>query len=286
MKIAVFVSPTPSAQERAAVITGYLKTKGVSLLYAEGGEGGDAEIPAAETQRIRESCRFVLSLGGDGTFLRASGTVMGTDIPLAGINLGRLGFLNEGSLENYRFFIDGLLAGQYELKERTALECRVKKGENYIFEEKALNDAAIHRGAGTRLLNLSFHINGNYGGTYRADGLVLSTPTGSTAYSLAAGGPIVHPDVDCILLTALCPHTLSARPLVLSPRDEIAVTGEGNPPMSLSLDGHLNHILAGGESVLIRKARKGVKIVHMNSDFYKIVREKLQWVPDNGDRSG
>ena len=158
------------------------------------------------------------------------------------------------------------------------LECSVKNDDKICFSNFALNEAVVYRSEFTRLLTLSFFINEDYGGTYRADGLIISTPSGSTAYSLSAGGPIVSPDVECMILTAISPHTLSARPLII-PTDKVLriYDKKDSDYMAISLDGHLTYKLSAGDEVFIKKMQKNLKTISFNKDFYATIREKLGW---------
>ncbi len=277
--IALFISPSKKSAAAAVKVASILRQKGCSVYVPD----ETTALPDETTERItceelKNKCGMIISLGGDGTFLKAASAAIGCDTLLFGFNLGTLGFLAEAPIENCEAIIEKIINEEYEVKEKMALECVIKKGGETVFRGNALNEIAIYRGTEAKLLNLSFHISGVYGGTYRADGLVVSSPTGSTAYSLSAGGPIISPDVECLLLTALCPHTLSARPLVVSPADLIMVSEEQAKSMSVSLDGHLDHIAQGEHNIFVGKAAKGLKTVSLGNDFYTIVREKLRWV--------
>jgi len=212
------------------------------------------------------------------TLLRAARYVYGTSMSIMGVNLGSLGFLTEVPMSSWQPVMEEILKGEYRTVERMLLACEVKRGEEIIFNGHALNDAVIHRGWVSRILHLSISINSRYVGTYASDGLIISTPTGSTAYSLSAGGPIISPDVPCLLLTAICPHTLSARPLIISDKERVSVQESQVDGISLSLDGHMNFILKKDDTVMVERAASGVSFLQLEGNFYGVVREKLKWV--------
>ena len=227
---------------------------------------------------IFKDSNAIVSIGGDGTFLKASHFAIEYDIPILGLNAGTLGFLTEAGFAESEEIFSKFLKSKYDIKTRIALECNVKRDDKICFSAFALNEVVVYRSEFTRLLKLSFFIDEDYGGTYKADGLIISTPTGSTAYSLSAGGPIVSPDVECMILTAISPHTLSARPLII-PTDKVLRIKENKDSeyMAISLDGHLNYKLSTGDEVVIKKMKNNLKTVSFNKDFYSTIREKLRW---------
>jgi NAD+ kinase len=223
---------------------------------------------------------LLLTLGGDGTLLRGARMVIAAGVPVLGINLGHLGFLTSASPEEMEAALAGWLAGDSELDPRMALEVHAEDGEGRPGRRHlALNDAVIHKGGAARVIRL--HVSGlrDEVGSYSADGIILATPTGSTAYSLSAGGPIVSPTVDCIIATPICPHTLGVRPLVL-PADE-TVTVEvlsASEELMLTLDGQDSEPLAAGQRVIARRAPEPVRLVRLpGQSFFSTLRRKLRW---------
>lgn len=231
---------------------------------------------------------LLLTLGGDGTLLRGARLVMAAGIPVLGINLGHLGFLTSASPEEMEDALGSWLAGEYEIDARMALEVHAEdRGGTPGRRHLALNEAVIHKGGAARVIRL--HVRGRRDevGSYSADGIILATPTGSTAYSLSAGGPIVSPTVDCIIATPICPHTLGVRPLLL-PADE-AVTVEvlsSAEELMLTLDGQDSESLAAGQRVVVRRADRPVRLVRFpGQSFFSTLRRKLRW-GDLAERDG
>jgi len=285
--VTLFPSQVKKALDEALLIIKKLKEDGVRIFLPESAPS----LPGYQDyvkpdDVIRNESDLLISMGGDGTLLRAARFAGTSEIPILGINLGRLGFLTETPVNNWREALERIQRGQYQIVERMQLSCEVRRDNQVIAGGEALNDVVIHRGAVSRLLDLEILINSNYVGTYSADGLIISTPTGSTAYSLSAGGPIINPEVSCLLLTAICPHTLSARPLIISDREKITVKEPFIDGISLTLDGHLNFALLKNDEVIVKKASYGIKFIHFEKTFYKTVQEKLKWVSHHSEESG
>ena len=280
MNIALYISTSEKAKTAAFDVIDFLKEKNCNIFIPNETVQGfeNYAVNIASKEKIRQNCKILISLGGDGTFLRSAEIAIGYDISLFGFNLGTLGFLTGSGIENYKKVINRVLSGDYKTKERLILDCSVTNGTETLFQGKALNEVTIFRANDMKLLDLSFTISGVYAGNYRADGLAVASPTGSTAYSLSAGGPIVSPNVECLLLTAICPHTLSARPLIASPSEVVEVTESNGKEMNISLDGHFNKIVDGKSKINVKKADKGLKIISLENDFYTVVRNKLGWV--------
>jgi NAD+ kinase len=282
--ITLFPSTVKKALDVALEMVEWLAERKIPVLLPE-----DAAIKLSRTDLmgsedvIRRETGFLLSMGGDGTLLRAARFIGAAGIPILGINLGRLGFLTEVPVSLWKEALQRIIDSRYDIVQRLTLTCEVKRGGRAVFSGMALNDVVIHRGGVSRLLDLEIAINERYVGTYSADGLIIATPTGSTAYSLSAGGPIVDPDLSCIILTAICPHTLSARPLVVSDDQRVAITEKTFGGISLSLDGQSNIVLEKNDEVLVRKADFGMQFIHLESNFYQIVREKLKWVSHHSE---
>jgi NAD+ kinase len=224
---------------------------------------------------------LLLTLGGDGTLLRGARLVAREGVPVLGINLGHLGFLTAAAPGEMETALARWLAGDFELDERMALEVRAgqadgEAGGSYV----ALNDAVLHKGGAARVIRLAVHASGGEEvGTYSADGMIFSTPTGSTAYSLSAGGPIVAPTVDCIVATPICPHALGLRPLVL-PADETVTVEVLSPSeeLILTIDGQEHERLVPGQRVAVRRAERPVCLVRFpGQTFFSTLRRKLRW---------
>jgi len=222
---------------------------------------------------------FILTLGGDGTILSLARAVGGHGTPILGIHLGKLGFLAEVVLEDMFPRLDAVAAGDYKIQKRMVLKCIIKNGnEPQIFY--ALNDIVVDRGKSHRLLNCELLANDDFVAKYNADGLIVATPTGSTAYSLASGGPIVMPTFGSMVVTPICPHTLTLRPIVF-PDDqilEISFPVDGGKEMALAIDGQVNEYLKSTAKVVIQKATFKINMVNFTDlNYFNTLRTKLGW---------
>lgn len=230
-------------------------------------------------EKFLKEVDLIISLGGDGTLLRAARLAAGEDIAVFGVNLGGLGFLTQIGINDLEKSLEKLYQGRYFLDERMMLNCTVKRKEEEIEKFTALNDVVIGKGAFARIICLATYINNDYVITYSADGLVVSTSTGSTAYSLSAGGPIVNPNINSIILTPICPHTLSARPLIIGENDQVKIVLESSEEkVMVTIDGQEGFVLKSKDEVIIKKSdHKARLITFKEKSFYAILREKLRW---------
>jgi NAD+ kinase len=223
----------------------------------------------------------LITLGGDGTLLRGARTLNGANTPILGVNLGRVGFLTTASSQTLDWALDVIVRKAYATESRLALQPAIvdKQGKTRA-EPVALNDVVVHKGGVARVVRLKVVVDGDEVGQYSADGIVVSTPTGSTAYSLSAGGPIVVPGVDAIVVAAICPHTLAVRPLVLPAQATVSI--EPIPPWTeevlVSVDGQVGTTMQPGERLQIRRADKPVLLIRLGPEgFFARMRKKLQW---------
>ncbi len=239
--------------------------------------------PEPKPQRLvpTTAIECLLTLGGDGTLLRGARALNGANVPVLGVNLGRVGFLTTASTQNLDWALDALVRRAYATEPRLGLLPSIvdKQGRGRT-EPLVLNDVVVHKGGVARVLRLRVAVDGDDVGQYSADGIIVSTPTGSTAYSLSAGGPIVVPGVDAIVLTAICPHTLAVRPLVLP--SSVTVSIEPIPPWTddvlLSFDGQVGTTIQPGERLLVRRAERAVLLIRLGPEgFFARMRKKLQW---------
>lgn len=226
----------------------------------------------------------VVVLGGDGTLLHVAGKAYLYNLPLLGINMGTLGFLTEVSLEEMDTAMDALIAEQFDLDRRTMLHVKASGDSGPAFEYYALNEVVITRGSLGRVITIPTWVNGSFLTSYRGDGLIIATPTGSTAYNLSAGGPILHPNMEAIILTPICPFALNARPLILSAGMEISIEMQkGQGDISLIIDGHASFNFKNSGTLKIRKADGYLNLVRSPSrDYFTILREKLGWAKGVG----
>ncbi len=219
--------------------------------------------------------QFIISMGGDGTILRLFHRYQKFDVPIIGINLGHLGFMADIPISDIYPSLDDLLAGAYEIEERMMLKASYNGHGTF-----ALNDVVVHRSSIPNLVELAIKVDGVLINTFEADGLIIATPTGSTAYSLAAGGPILTPQLEALVLTPICPHTVSNRPIVLTPNHEIQIQYLSNSsPVEVVIDGMIKHSLSSQEKLTIKKHEKKLHIVRLKRhDYFSTLRTKLGWV--------
>lgn len=215
-------------------------------------------------------------LGGDGTVLHAVDVLWGRGVPLVGINIGKLGFLTAAEVHQAEVLLESILDGRYIVSERQTVGCTLGTDGEYG-EYRALNEIVIGKLVRERLIHLSTYVNGEFFMRYSGDGLILSTATGSTAYSLSSGGPIVTPELRCLLMTPICPHMLFSRPMVLDARDRVTVLVEEKPErLSLSIDGHLEVEVPTGATIEFRMLDDAVRILELEgTSFYQTLRSKF-----------
>lgn len=260
MKIGVlFNKKKPNAAEVLKRLKKWAKDNGEELLISAS---------------FDDSVDFLLALGGDGTMLRAVREAEKLELPIMGINLGGLGFLTAFQSSELKQALDDLSRRRVRIEERMLL-CVKWKDEEFF----ALNDATFNMSSGARVVELSTYVNGEFLTRFTGDGLIVSTPTGSTAYSLAAGGPILDPRLEAIILTPICPHALSARPMVVPPNYTVEVEiGHKNPSVILCIDGQKRRLLQTGERVTFFKAERHARIVMPEKvSFFEILRRKMRW---------
>jgi len=240
----------------------------------------EASIESCETQSIGAKCDLVIAIGGDGTFLAATRAIVEFNIPLVGINLGRLGFLVDISPEQIDSKLSNILQGNYIEEERYLLQAKIIRDEQVIHQETAVNEVVVHRWVTPSMIEIVTHINGVYLNSQRSDGLIISTPTGSTAYSLSAGGPILHPSLNALILVPLNPHTLSNRPIVIDDSSEIEISFcQTKQINALVTCDHLEipKVLIS-DKILIKKLPTPIEMLHpQDHDYFNTLRQKLNW---------
>ncbi|OGR90370.1 MAG: hypothetical protein A2992_09635 [Elusimicrobia bacterium RIFCSPLOWO2_01_FULL_59_12] len=267
-RVAVVYNPDKErAREEWARLQRWLKARHVTVT------GGP------RVTRAMKRAGFIVALGGDGTVLRVARAVVGWNIPVLGVNVGRLGFLAATEVGATYRTLARVLAGQGRVENRSMVSATARVGGKSIGPFFALNECVIRSGAAGRVLTLQAITKNRLFATYRGDGLIISTPTGSTAYNLAASGPIVHPDVDALLLCPICPHSLFQRPLVVPATEVLEIKVEGpNAPAVLSLDGQVNLALPVGSRVDICQATERIPLLlEADRSFYQVLQSKLKW---------
>ncbi len=279
--IGIFSRPKrPSVADVVPGVLEWLKGRGVRALCDEETTRSlkTGEVPTPR-QQVVEQADFLLVLGGDGTILAASREAAPAGVPILPINLGGLGFLTSFTLEELYPALEDALAGRAAVSERVMLVVERLHNGVILMEQRVLNDAVVHRGTLGRMIELELNIDDGFVCRYRADGLIVATPTGSTAYSMSAGGPIVHPGVESIQITPICPHTLSDRPVVVADSSKIELRlSEGSDSVFLTMDGQIGIPMQQGDRVRIRKAAEPLKLIHPpNKSYFEILRNKLKW---------
>lgn len=254
-------------------------------VYVEKELGGGIGHPnSVASEQLPELVDVILVFGGDGTFLGVGRLACKYGIPIIGVNLCGLGFLTEVALDELYPMMELILSEKYEIEERDMLRAVIHRENDNIGNYIVLNDIVINKGAVARMIDLATYINGSHVTTFKADGIILSTPTGSTAYSLSAGGPIVYPTLPLTIITPICPHTLTDRPLVVSNETVIRVKVlTDTPDTYLTLDGQLGVTLKKGDIIEVRKADMAVKLIKSPfRDYFGLLKSKLMW----GERYG
>ncbi len=226
---------------------------------------------------FNNTIEFLIVVGGDGTFLRGSRQIFGYEIPILGVNMGKLGFLTEVEKDNVFEALNEIIEGRYFLEKRMLLAADVIRDEEVVKSFVALNDFVINKGAFSRLIGISMNIGGEYFRDYSSDGVIIATPTGSTAYSLSAGGPIVYPGMDVSIITPICPHSLSARPMVIPPEKDVEITlCSPRIKSMLTIDGQNGFELENGDRIIIKKSASRLNFVKFSKEgFFGRIRDKF-----------
>jgi NAD+ kinase len=258
----------------------WLQERGIStLIDAETALALNRNDIGKTRHQVALEADFLLVLGGDGTLLAAAREAATHGIPILPINLGGLGFLTSFTLEELYPALEQVLAGCAPISERVMLLAERMHNGNTLTQQRVLNEAVVHKGTLARMIELELFIDDGFVCRYRADGLIVATPTGSTAYSMSADGPIVHPSVESILITPICPHTLSDRPIVISDTSTVELRmDDHSDSVFLTMDGQTGVPLQLGDRVRITRAAERLKLIHPpNKTYFEILRSKLKW---------
>ena len=258
----------------------WLEARGVSAVYDEETANSLPDTSKGRTrQLVADSSQLLLVLGGDGTMLAAARLAASRNIPILPINMGSLGFLTSFTLDELYPALEDTLTGRSSISQRVMLQVQLERAGSVIENQSALNDAVINKGALARMIELHLIINSEFVCRYRADGLIVASPTGSTAYSLSAGGPIVHPAVESFVITPICPHMLSDRPLVIRDSSSIEIKlSADTESVFLTLDGQRGIPLQSADRVRISRAKESLKLIQPpKKSYFDILRSKLKW---------
>jgi NAD+ kinase len=287
-------TPQPSAQKTAAIISRTDRPEVAQILpglftwLAEHGYKVIIDVETAEyvtgqevvprAQMASKALDLVIVLGGDGTLLSAARITAAVDVPLLGVNLGSLGFLTEVPLQSLYSMLEAIAQGRAAVQHRSLMQCQLLRGDTVRGSYLVFNDAVVNKTALARLNTYDLYIDKVFVSSYRADGMIVATPTGSTAYSLSAGGPVLMPTVSAFVITPVAPHSLTHRPLVVPDSVEIEILLRSEEEVAyLSLDGQPGLDLRDGDRVRCRRSEHQVNLFRTGSDFFQVLRTKLKW---------
>jgi NAD+ kinase len=263
-------------------IAAYLRQRQLRVLLDESSAHLmlDDSLEIASRAMLGEQCDLVVVMGGDGTMLNAARSLVDYEVPILGVNLGRLGFLADVSPSEIPHRLEAVLQGHFREARRSLLHAQALREDQVTGEADALNDVVIHKREVARMIEVDAFLDGRFLNAYRADGLIISTPTGSTAYALAGGGPIIHPGLEAVVLVPICPHTLTHRPIVVKADSviEVVLNSANTTEAQITCDGQVSLAIEPGDRVLIRKKNRKVRLVHpLNHDYFELLRAKLNW---------
>jgi NAD+ kinase len=236
-------------------------------------------VPEVPTDKLAAEVDLMLVLGGDGTMIATARMIGDQEVPVLGVNYGGLGYLAEFRIEELYSALESILSGNYRLDKRVMLAVELRRNETLITSNRVLNDVVINKSALARIIEIETSFNGQFVNAFRADGLIVSTPTGSTAYNLSAGGPVIFPSMNAVVITPICPFTLSNRPIVV-PDDGVIelLLRTDHEEVALTLDGQVGCPLKVGDRVTIRKSRTRFSLIQpSNRNYFDVLRDKLRW---------
>lgn len=282
MKIAILVNlGKTKAISCSKDIINLLTSKGCEILMVANCQSSFQSFKISYFQSLEElflNCDLAVTVGGDGTIIHNAKYAANADKPLIGVNVGRLGFAADVEPDHIDE-LSRLITGDFNLQNRMLLEISVQHSDGSFETYTAVNDAIVARGQFSRIVDITVFLDDSKISTYRADGLLFSTPTGSTAYSLSAGGPVIYPEMDCILLTPVCPHSLISRPVLFNSEANLSVSVKipENASVMLTVDGEINVNLTDSDIIKIRKSEKTLKLMSLHQrNFYQLLNEKLK----------
>ena len=285
-RIGVVVKPhQPDALQTLCRLTEWLSQRDIKLVGGPEIERERIEhqtgcaIESVKEGALAKTVDLMLVLGGDGTMIATARMLGDIEVPVMGVNYGGLGYLAEFPLEELFSALEAILAGDYKVQERLMLTVELRRGEELITKNRVLNDVVVNKSALARIIEIETYLNNQFLNRFRADGLIVSTPTGSTAYNLSAGGPIIFPSMNAVVITPICPFTLSNRPIVVPDDSVIEVRlMTKNEEVALTLDGQVGFPLQAGDRALIRKSNATFNLVQpANRNYFDVLRNKLRW---------
>lgn len=285
-RIGVVVKPNqPAALETLCTLVEWLHQRGIALAGGPEIERERIEhetgcpVETIEPDKLAAAVDLMLVLGGDGTMIATARLVGDAEVPVIGVNFGGLGYLAEFRIEELFSALESILERNYKVERRVMLAVELFRADELITRNRVLNDTVINKTALARIIEIEVYLNEQFVNSFRADGLIVATPTGSTAYNLSAGGPVIYPSMNAIVITPICPFTLSNRPIVVPDDSVIEVRLKTEEEeVALTLDGQVGLPLKAGDRVLIRKSRTTFNLVQpMNRNYFELLRDKLRW---------
>lgn len=260
-------------------IVEWLAERGIKVRLDEESARYAGRAKSLPRDDVPRDVQLIVVLGGDGTLLSAARAIGGRDIPIFAINFGGLGFLTAITVDEVYSQLERALEGHLHIGRRRMLHCELWRGDELISSHDALNDAVLSKAEIARMIDLEVNVDGKLMCVYKADGLIVATPTGSTAYSLSAGGPIVYPSVFAFCITPICPHTLTNRPVILPDESVIEVVNRGDDSTTyLTIDGQVGELLKMGDRVVCRRSHNSISLIRPPDKlFFDVLREKLKW---------
>lgn len=269
----------PQAAQTVPPLLDWLRERGIEV-RADEATAAYGDVPEAlPREAVPDDCQLVIVLGGDGTLLSAVRAIGGRDIPLFAVNLGGLGFLTAITVDELYPELERALRNEHRIARRRLLHCELQRAGETVAQFEALNDVVITKASIARMLDLVAHVDAHFVCRYKADGLIVSTPTGSTAYSLSAGGPIIFPSVAALCLTPICPHTLTNRPVIVSDSSVIQIVNlASDDDAYLTIDGQVGHPLREQDRVVCRSSQNTLSLIRPpRMLFFDVLRQKLKW---------
>lgn len=269
----------PDAAQIATDIRKHLEAKNIVVLMEDSLAEQIGQVRGYAEEEIPAQVDIIIVLGGDGTLISVARLVSELNVPILGVNLGRLGFLTEVTRDELPEMLELLVDGEYQVSDRMMLDAFIHRNGEQVGKYTVLNDVVINKGALARIIDMETSVDGRHLSTFKADGLIVSTPTGSTGYNLAAGGPIIFPEINSLVISPICPHMLTNRPIVVWSRSIIEIkVGFEDDVVFFTADGQVGHKLQSGDVVEVRRSESRTRLVASPSkDYFEILRTKLSW---------
>ncbi|SHI54477.1 NAD+ kinase [Malonomonas rubra DSM 5091] len=279
-KVGVYAKKNhPDAEQLALMICERLKKENIEVLLEDGLAEQIGQVNGFSGEDIPGQVDLIIVLGGDGTLISVARQIGELTVPILGVNLGRLGFLTEVTRDELPGMLELIARDEFQISDRMMLDAIIHRGDQEVGRYTVLNDVVINKGALARIIDMETCVDGRHLSTYKADGLIISTPTGSTGYNLAAGGPIIYPEINSLVISPICPHMLTNRPIVVWSRSKIEIKVKfEDDVVFFTADGQVGRKLLPGDVVEVRRSEARTRLVSSPSkDYFEILRTKLSW---------